>query len=91
MIVVPFVLASAVDGRVHVLRTIHIINDGTGTVTRRNYDVKLFGKAPGGRGEGRLLRTGRVEDWPSESRTPQDLLAEALASIGAHARKKSGG
>lgn len=72
MIVVPMTLVSACTGKVTILRTLRIINDGTGTARRGNYRVELLGK------RNQVLRMGRIERWARNSRTPEQLLSKAL-------------
>lgn len=57
------------------LAYLEIINDGTGTASRGNYDVRVFSRA------GRLIRSGRVENWPRNVKHPVDLLAAATDAI----------
>jgi hypothetical protein len=54
-----------------VLRTINIINDGTGTRERGNYQVQLLGA------RGQLLREGSIETW-RRARPVEQLVLEAL-------------
>lgn len=77
MIIVPMVLLSAVTGAKTSLGSITITNDGTGNKKLRSYDVKQFDK--GGK---RVVRKGRVERWPSNDRSPVQLLAAALKALG---------
>jgi len=61
--------------RVSRLCDVEIINDGTGTLKRGNYRVVVKSKA------GRVMREGRVENWPRKAKHPVDLLAAALESV----------
>ncbi len=58
------------------LGMLDIINDGTGTATRGNYDVHVRGKT------GRLLRAARVENWPRKSKPVFALIAAGLKAAG---------
>jgi hypothetical protein len=62
------------DSKVDRLCTVHIVNDGTGTRSRRNYDVKLYsrGLSP------RLIKSARIEGYPSQSKAAWHLIAEAF-------------
>ena len=57
------------------LAAIKIINEGTGTSSRGNYRVLVFGQ------NGRLMREGQVKNWPRNQKHPVDLLAECLKAI----------
>lgn len=72
MISVKMDLYSAVDYKKYELRTIQIINDGTGTANRGNYKVTLLGKRL------QVLRTGKITNWPRKAKTPEQLLMKAL-------------
>ena len=56
------------------LGTILIANDGTGTSTIGNYDVRVMsrGKKP------RILKTGRVEGYKRKTTSPHRLVLAAL-------------
>ena len=64
--------------RVSTLAEVIIINDGTGTATRGNYDVRAKSK------KGWTIRKGRVENWPRKSKPPLALLSAALQELGYH-------
>jgi hypothetical protein len=77
MIVVEAELRSAISSdRDCNLCRVHIIN-GTGTLTRGNYDVVLFGRKPG-----RVIRTARVENWPRAAEPAWRLIQAAMESLG---------
>ena len=67
-------LLSARTGKCTTLGVAEIGNDGTGTQTYGNYNVRLF-KWGSGR---RLWRTGKVTEFPRQRRGPWDLLYQAL-------------
>ena len=76
MIVVPIIMDVQGKGREHyTLATLTITNDGTGTDTRRNYSVKALSK------DMRVMREGRIENWPSKNRHVIDLVAAALDAV----------
>jgi hypothetical protein len=77
MIIIPMVLVSAVNGNKTSLGSITITNDGTGGKNSGNYDVVQLDKT----GK-RTVRKGRVERWPRHYRSPVQLLAAALKSLG---------
>lgn len=77
MIIVPMVLLSAITGGKTSLGSITITNDGTGSPRNGNYDVAQYDKT----GK-RVVRRGRVEQWPRNDRSPVQLLAAALKSLG---------
>jgi hypothetical protein len=78
MIVVDMKLNSAISrSRDCNLCRVEIVNDGTGTQQRANYDVLLFA-----RNNGRLIRTRRVENWPRKSRPAWRLLQVAMEALG---------
>lgn len=76
MIVVKIELHSALTGQVTPLGYLRIINDGTGTPKRGNYDVVKIGK------NGRRLDNARVEDYPRRSYNIFRLLRKALEALG---------
>lgn len=62
MIIVDATLDSAIDeSRDENLCRVVIANDGKGTLSRSNYDVRLYAC-----NNGRLIRRARVENWPPE-------------------------
>lgn len=78
MIQVPILLD--VHGRgndIRPLGSIVIVNDGTGTPDRGNYDVEQYDKHTK-----RVVRKGRVENWPRNSKSPVQLLAAAIKALG---------
>lgn len=77
MIEVTMELRSAVSSsRDRNLCRLEIANDGTGTATRGNYNVRLYA-----RNNGRLIRTARVESWPRNARPAWCLLAAAMEAL----------
>lgn len=82
MIVVEARLLSAVDSsRDRMLCRVEIANDGTGTATRANYDVRLYGS------HGRRIRTARVDDY-ARGRWPAWCLVQlAMVALGGEAIK----
>lgn len=76
MIVVPVILDVYGAGKLHrTLCTVHIINDGTGTDSRGNYIVRALSKSM------KVMREGKVENWPRKNRHVIDLVAEALKQV----------
>jgi hypothetical protein len=61
------------EARKRSLGTLTITNDGTGTDVRGNYQVSATT-----RGDRRLWREGRVEDWPRKRKVAWRLLCTAL-------------
>lgn len=77
MIVARMELHSAISpDRDDNLCKVVIINDGTGTPTRGNYDVKLYARS-----NGRLVRTARVENWARNAHPAWRLLAAAMKAL----------
>lgn len=77
MIVVDMALRSAIAAsRDANLCRLEIVNDGTGTASRGNYDVRLYA-----RNDGRLIRSARVERWPRNARPAWRLLAAAMVAL----------
>lgn len=77
MIVTKMELVSAIDAeRDDNLCTVVITNDGTGSSSRANYDVKLFARS-----NGRLVRTARVENWSRNAHPAWRLLAAAMKEL----------
>lgn len=71
-------LRSAIDSsRDESLCRVEVANDGTGTRSRGNYDVR-----PYARNNGRLIRVARVESWPRNALPAWRLLAAAMAALG---------
>jgi hypothetical protein len=58
------------------LCSLKITNDGTGTPSRGNYNVRLYARS-----SGRLIRTARVEDYARSSLPAWRLLAAAMAAL----------
>lgn len=56
---------------------ITITNDGTGSYTRGNYIIRQFA-----RGSNRVVRKGEVKNWPRLTKSPVQLLAACLKSLG---------
>lgn len=77
MIVADVELKSAIsrDRDANLCRVV-ITNDGTGTATRGNYDVRLYA-----RNHGRLIRTARVENWPRNAQPAWRLMQAAMAAL----------
>ena len=73
MLIVTYELRSAIPGRTVWRRQMTICNDGTGTNSRGNYDVKLLRK-----GSHNVVREGRVENYPRKALNPWRLLCRAL-------------
>jgi hypothetical protein len=79
MIVVPMELKSAISAsRSRSLGRLEIGNDGTGTATRGNYEVRLYssGDRP------RLIRTARVENFPRQAVPAWRLIQKAMEALG---------
>lgn len=77
MIVVEVKLVSAIDeSRSRHLGTIHIANDGTGSVTKGNYTASFLG-ANGGYG-----KVGRVENYPRKAVSIWNLIRRACEAAG---------
>lgn len=57
---------------------VEIVNDGSGTRTRGNYDVRLYPRG----GSNRPIRTARVENWPRQARPPWRLFQAAMEALG---------
>lgn len=77
MIRVEAQLISAIDpDRDANLCTVEIGNDGTGSRSRANYDVRLYA-----RNDGRLIRTARVENYPRNALPAWRLIAAAMAEL----------
>jgi hypothetical protein len=78
VIIVQAQLESAISSsRDELLCEVHIANDGTGSGSRGNYDVELYS-----RGGGRLVRRGRVENWPRNAKPAWRLIQAAMESLG---------
>lgn len=80
MIIVEANLQSAISAtRDANLCRVEIINDGTGTLGRGNYDVRLYsrGDTP------RLVRTARVEGYPRNAKPAWRLIQAAMVALDA--------
>lgn len=75
MIVAPIILHSARTGKYRTLATVEIANDGTGSQARGNYNVRVRGKNL------RVMREGRLENWPRKQKHVTDLVAAALQEV----------
>lgn len=72
MIRVTMQLDSAITRQTSTLVTIFIVNDGTGTAARGNYDWTVFGR------KNQRLKEGRLLNWPRQSKTAAALLQRVL-------------
>lgn len=83
MIRVRVELISAVTGKVTELARMHISNDGSGTVTRRNYDGQTFiGRSTDQLDRQRVSKSGRLMNFPSEQLHVWNLVARMLQQMG---------
>lgn len=80
MIRVTVELISAVNGRRIVLGVMDICNDGTGGMKRRSYDGYLYRKGKSSSREN-IHRTGRVENFPSQSYVVWRLVLRMLKDV----------
>lgn len=77
MIVADVNLVSAISSsRDENLCRVEIANDGTGTGSRGNYEVRLYA-----RGNGRLIRKARVENWVRNAHPAWRLLQAAMVAL----------
>lgn len=56
---------------------VEIVNDGTGTLTRRNYDVTLYSRGD----KPRMIKRVRVENWPAKAKSAFKLIIEAIKKL----------
>lgn len=78
MIVVEARLHSAISSsRDATLCRVEIANDGTGTSSRGNYNVRLYSRG----WRARLIRTARVENYPRNAVPAWRLIAAAMAAL----------
>ena len=56
---------------------LQIINDGTGTGSNGNYDVLLYSRGE----KPRVIKRGRIENWPRNSKPAWRLIAKAFAVL----------
>jgi len=80
MIVVQAVLVPHGDPdspRKESLGYVEIVNDGTGTDTRRNYEVRLYSRGD----KPRLVKKVRIEGWPSKAKSAFKLVIEAMKKL----------
>lgn len=54
------------------LVNITIVNDGTGTTSRGNYDYTIRGR------RNRRIKSGRILNWPRLAKTPCALLQRVI-------------
>jgi hypothetical protein len=74
VIVVSVELKSAIHpSRDTMLGRVEIVNDGTGSRTVGNYDVRVYDRS------GRLTKTTRVENWRRLDKSALRLIAKAIA------------
>jgi hypothetical protein len=77
MLVIPIELwPFGIEPEKRQLGKLTIANDGTGSSSRGNYDVTVYGA------HGRIIRTARVEDWPRQAKPVQGLILAALEAAG---------
>lgn len=72
MIVINVELHSAITGEVSRLGKAVICNDGTGSMTRGNYKMKLYGKTDS------LMRECALTNWPRKAKHVWQLIAAML-------------
>lgn len=80
MIRITVELVSAITGKTTLIGVGEIANDGTGSTTTGNYDVRLL-KSPAyakPQNVGGIWRKGRIEKFPRQRLGPWDLLYRAL-------------
>lgn len=65
-----------IEDRKETLATMEIANDGTGTRRTGNYNTRLIDK------NGRIHRTGRVEEHPRLDLSVWKLIIKALSGLG---------
>lgn len=83
MIVVRVELHSAVTGKMTELARMEIVNDNTGGLRRRHYDVRtLFGRNHDALSRRRTQREGKVCNWPSTTTHVWNLVQTALTNMG---------
>lgn len=83
MIVVRVELWSAATGKVTELARAVIVNDGTGTAERRNYDLAtLRGRSTQDLNKSVPQRKGKLTGWPSERLHVWNLVAAMLTKLG---------
>jgi len=56
---------------------VHIINDGTGTRNKMNYDVELYSRGD----KPRIIRRARIENYKDRSLPAWRLIARAFAVL----------
>lgn len=66
--------------KVKTLCTMTIVNDGTGSQSRGNYDIAISSA------DGRVFCKGRVENWPRRQHHVIDLVRTAI--LAAHERNE---
>lgn len=76
MIVIPFILRKASDGKYYGKGSLVIINDGTGTRTRGNYDYQFLDVHE------KPYKTGRVEGYHRNALSKWSLVAAVLKDAG---------
>lgn len=88
MIVVTVHLVSAIDGSVQQLAQMHIANDGTGTLQKRNYDAyTLRGRSAEAFKTIVKQKEARLENWPSDRLHIWNLVTALLVKMGYGAQK----
>lgn len=77
MIVAEVNLVSAISSsRDENLCRVEVVNDGTGTSSRGNYEVRLYA-----RGNGRLIRRARVDGWARNAHPAWRLFQAAMNAL----------
>lgn len=83
MIVIRVELHSANTGKVTELARALIVNDGTGTMQRRNYIARtLRGRSKDQLDKRTVSREARLNYWPSERLHVWRLVCSALCAMG---------
>ena len=83
MIIVRVELLSAITGHTTELARMEIANDGNGSKARGNYDGRtLIGRCRAALDLRRMLKAGRVENYPRERLHVWNLVARMLSTMG---------
>lgn len=77
MIVVKIELHSAITGKVSEIGRMLIVNDGTGTHKRGNYNVGIMRRGT----IKTVQKRGRVQEYPRLSYTVWELVRRSLMSV----------
>lgn len=83
MIIVRVELHSAITGKITELARMRIVNDESGTLTKRNYSGTSFrGRSKDDLDKKTIMKQGQLHNWPSAQFHVWNLVRAMLTQLG---------